>query len=349
MEVHPPLPDEGEDILGRICLVHQGSDSSKPAFLNIFDSLHYLKKREPWYGFLNRAYYAVQNDRTMFIWIGVLPEESRSTTEGPRDTIHIPWFKCGKKKSGNHAYKILALSALLDIPNAPEKILFMDSDMFIRFESQYKPFYVIEKNFEDPTVFLIGNSGGSPYKKTLKLMNSGHLGVKNNDAAKRFLALWWQSQCGFKDQLSLHLTLLAWFSSVSTFSFSVRDLGLYNYEKAHEGGKAYYYVEKHINEIRVGDGCPTSPRKPTYPELGFTREKGENSVGASLLNRVLVDDPLCGIVTTHVEQNSYCHCHLDLGRKCMGNCHTPFWPPPYPGAPLGQGTEPEFNMTWYID
>ena len=125
--------------------------------------------------------------------------------------------------------------------------------MFISFSSQIRPFHVIEKNLEDPSIFMVGNVGGNADKHRSKLMNAGFIGyyfcyyrvffsiyidilslscffffpsffpfsfffistaAKNSIEAKRFLGLWWQSICGFHDQLPLYLSMMAYYSSI---------------------------------------------------------------------------------------------------------------------------------------
>ena len=54
--------------------------------------------------------------------------------------------------------------------------LYLDSDMFLSFSSQVKPFHHIEKNLEDPSVFMVGNVGGNAEKHRAKLMNAGFIG-----------------------------------------------------------------------------------------------------------------------------------------------------------------------------
>ena len=48
--------------------------------------------------------------------------------------------------------------------------------MFLPFKSDVKPFLAIEKNFDDPSVFMVGNIGGNEHKTRLKMMNAGYIG-----------------------------------------------------------------------------------------------------------------------------------------------------------------------------
>mmetsp|Transcript_23359 Transcript_23359/g.36441 ORF Transcript_23359/g.36441 Transcript_23359/m.36441 type:complete len:434 (-) Transcript_23359:77-1378(-) len=342
IHMKPPVQD-GDNFPGTVCLVNQG-DPNKPAIVTLADKLSYLHTREAWYGFINKAYYAYKNDRSYYIWIGKLPKETRPTYQSDRDVVPIRWFRCGEKRGpldGVHALKLLAILTIFEMPNPPTTVLYLDADMFVPFGSEYKPFLTIEKNFQDPAVFMVGNLGGNDRRARLKLMNAGYVGAKNCDDAKRFLTLWWMSQCGLHDQLPLYLSMMAYYSSVSNnFTFSVDELKLYHYGRALKGALPYYYVKDRIGEIKKGPRCHNSKRVPVDPEFGF-----------ALHGRLLVDDPLCGIVTTHVKQNSFCHCHLGAHKcKTFGNmpCGN-IWPPPYPEAPLGSGSLIEHPLTWHLD
>ena len=155
-----------------------------------------------------------------------MPSLSRPTFQADRDTVNIRWFKCGEKRGpldGVHALKLLAILAIFEMPNPPQKVffflffsffflfffffflfllsfssfflflnlyshflppilpknqvLYLDSDMFLPFKTEYKPFLAIEKNFDDPSVFMVGNIGGNEHKTRLKLMNAGYIGM----------------------------------------------------------------------------------------------------------------------------------------------------------------------------
>uniref|UniRef100_A0A7S4PCG1 Hexosyltransferase n=1 Tax=Paramoeba aestuarina TaxID=180227 RepID=A0A7S4PCG1_9EUKA len=245
MVIDPPVSGH---VRARLCLVHQGSNPEKPVLVSLYDSLEYLRSKEPWLGFLNKAYYAEQNDRTYYIWIGDLPPETRPTHKSRRDTIPIPWFECDEVEYGElHAYKILAIFAVFELHDAPRKLLYLDSDVFIPFGSKYRPFSNIEENFNDPAVSMIGNVR---IQKTTKrtLINTAHLGVRNTNFVKGLLGLWWQCNCGWRDQHGLALTMTAYFSSMSPdLILSTKKLDL---QHSHGAFNAYLFLRDHEDEIQ---------------------------------------------------------------------------------------------------
>eukprot|EP00009_Paramoeba_aestuarina_P006682 CAMPEP_0201515130 /NCGR_PEP_ID=MMETSP0161_2-20130828/6778_1 /ASSEMBLY_ACC=CAM_ASM_000251 /TAXON_ID=180227 /ORGANISM="Neoparamoeba aestuarina, Strain SoJaBio B1-5/56/2" /LENGTH=255 /DNA_ID=CAMNT_0047911869 /DNA_START=38 /DNA_END=802 /DNA_ORIENTATION=- len=191
MKIFPEIENESQ-VPARICVIHQG-DPKKPALLGHVNTFTYLRTKETWFGFLNKAYFATKNDRSFYLWVGTLQSDSRPTHESTHDTVKIPWFKCfvkHRKTDYIHPLKILSILALYEIPNPPLKVIYLDADLFLPFKEINPPFSVIEQYLDAPTVFLTGNIGGNKGLGSIKLFNSAHIGTKNNEETKRLLGLW---------------------------------------------------------------------------------------------------------------------------------------------------------------
>ncbi|KAL3903797.1 MAG: hypothetical protein SGILL_010311 [Bacillariaceae sp.] len=232
------LQDEPCSPYANLCLVKLADareekyrfNANKTALLMLVDSMEYLLRQNDfaWKSFLNKAAYAYQSKRPLFLWIGRLEDEENVLHGRENEVVYSafgaacdPDFRPGQNSL--HYYKGVAIAALFRrqrlVPTFTTAF-FLDADIsftdeaFLRMPRPFKNESYNSDAFGPEDYFEISPQAslwGSQNTRGQIVMNGGLLGLRNSTWTHDFSALWWLTRCGHKDQrgkfskMNLHL------------------------------------------------------------------------------------------------------------------------------------------------
>jgi hypothetical protein len=227
-------------ITANVDSVHNTNDmynQNKTALLMLVDGLDYLLYNEkgdfPWKSFLNKAAYAYQSQRPLFIWLGRLHDEKNSLHIRNNEAIYDafgaacdPGHHVPSDQNTLHYYKAIAVAALFHkqrvVPNV-NSAFFLDADMSFSDEAFERIASInntnVANNVFGPEDYLEISAQasllGAQNTAGQIVMNSGAMVLRNTAWSHDFSALWWFSRCGHKDQRGLWLVLFATWSAIT--------------------------------------------------------------------------------------------------------------------------------------
>lgn len=192
---------------------------NKTALLMMVDSMDYLlfKNEFAWKSFLNKAAYAYQSKRPLFIWIGRLDDEGHVLHSRENEAVyHAFGAACDPdfrpEQNSLHYYKGIAIASMFHKQSLVPSLstaFFLDADIsftndaFLRMHRSFKDDRHNMNSFGPEDYFEISPQAslwGSQNTRGQIVMNGGLLGLRNNSWTHDFCALWWFTRCGHKDQ-----------------------------------------------------------------------------------------------------------------------------------------------------
>jgi hypothetical protein len=209
-----------------------------------------------WESFLNKAGYAYQSQRPLFLWLGRLEDEEHTLHRRNDEVIYDSFgAACDPDVSSDrntlHYYKAIAIAVLFHKQTTvPEfrTAFFLDADISFTDEAFERMSNATNKEsytFGPEDYFDISPQAslwGSQNTAGQIVMNGGLLGLKNTTWLHDFSALWWFSRCGHKDQRGLWLVLFATWSA-NTAS----DLHSWTRDPVMEEGRQFSYPGKALD------------------------------------------------------------------------------------------------------